>query len=270
MTTWLASYPKSGNTWFRAVITALRSPGAVDLDGMEGQSLASSRATFDSVLGVPSSLLTFDEAEALRPAVENSSELDGPTLRKIHDALVPMPSGALVVGTRTDGAVYLVRDPRDVAVSYAHHRGDDLEQVVEGLCSGSTAAEHQDRLHPQLRQRLASWSGHVQSWVDDAPFPVHVVRYEDCQSDPLRAFGPALAFAGIEASEVDLADALRRASFEELRSSESTHGFRERLVDAPFFRRGEVGAWHDELPAELARRIEVTQAVVMARFGYET
>src|SRR5205823_13664496 len=105
---WVASYPKSGNTWFRAVYDAWSTGAAVDLREL-GAGLVAVRPVFDEALGIPSSALTEDEIDLLRPEVDEvlASDAEGPALYKIHDAYFPGPSGEPIVSTAaTRAAVY--------------------------------------------------------------------------------------------------------------------------------------------------------------------
>jgi aryl sulfotransferase len=274
-TVWLASYPKSGNTWLRAVVTALQVAGPVSLHALTGGRIASDRATIDDALGLPTSSMTRDEVELVRPRVDEivAAEATDPLLRKVHDGWFAGPSGEPIVSTAaTRAAVYMVRDPRDVAVSYAHHAGKTLEWACRRLGDPDAAmGDVRNRLDRQVPQRLGTWSEHVRSWVDDAPFPVEVIRFEDCAAAPVATFLRALRAAGFESvTEHEVGAAVEHASFARLHAAELEGGFRERTAEAPdFFRRGEPGAWRDELPADLATRIERDHAEVMARFGYE-
>jgi aryl sulfotransferase len=272
-TVWLASYPKSGNTWLRAVLSAWLCDGPVDLARLVGQPIASSRAAFDSVIGMPSSRLTPGEIAVLRPRVDEAVAVAGHTrVRKVHDSYAAGPAGEPVVSTAvTHGAIYVVRDPRDVAVSYARARSWPLESAVAHLGDPrAEVASSPDRLHEQLPQRLGTWSAHVRSWTDETPFPVDVVRYEDFVAAPVETFGRALRFAGFDGgNDGRLRRAIAHASFDRLQADERARGFTERHPgEASFFRRGRPGAWRDELPSELAARIERDHGDVMARFGY--
>ncbi|CAA9475136.1 MAG: hypothetical protein AVDCRST_MAG85-246 [uncultured Solirubrobacteraceae bacterium] len=276
-TVWIASYPKSGSTWLRAVATALRLRRAPGLDELDGGTMTASRAVLDAATGVASSCMTADEIDLVRPGVDELLATEGrrgeSRLRKVHDAFVVGPAGAPVVSVAaTRGAIYMVRDPRDVVVSYAHHAGRSHAWAVQHLGDPAAAmAASPGGLHHQVRQRLATWSSHVTSWVDAAPFPVHVLRYEDCAAAPVDSFAGALRFAGLEASEQTVATAVGHASFERLRAAEVASGFRERpSTVGSFFRRGESGAWRDELSPELAARVEADHGDVMARLGYVT
>jgi aryl sulfotransferase len=273
VTVWLASYPKSGNTWLRAVYSAWLTDAAPDLNELRGGAIAASRGTFDEALGVPSSNMTPDEVELMRPRADEvvAAEAREPMFRKIHDACVRGPGGEPIVSVAaTRAALYVIRDPRDVAVSYAHHSGETLEWARRRLSDpGAAMSARTDRLEPQLRQRLGTWSEHVRSWVDDAPFPVAVVRYEDCAAAPVETFAAAFRFAGLDVDEEAVARAVDRAGFDRLKRAEQEHGFVERAPGAPsFFRRGRAGSWRDDLQADLAAAIADDHGEVMARFGY--
>jgi hypothetical protein len=268
---WLASYPKSGNTWLRAVYAAWRNDGPVDLSDLPA-GLIATRAEFDEALGIPSSSLTADEVDRLRPRVDEvvAGDAEGPCLRKTHDAYFRGPDGEPIVSTEvTRAALYIVRDPRDVAVSYAHRAEKDMEWGPRRLGDPEAAiAPETEGLGAQLRQRLGTWSQHVRSWVDEAPFPVETVRYEDCLDDPVSTFGRALGIAGMGPLDPRrIARAVENAGFERLRQAEEERGFDDPRAPR-FFRRGQSGSWRDELSAELAARIEADHGEVMGRFGY--
>jgi hypothetical protein len=165
-----------------------------------------------------------------------------------------------------------VRDPRDVAPSLANHNRTSIDDAIAfmndrdaGFCVKTT------RQHNQLRQQLPGWSGHIESWLDQSDIPVHLVRYEDMQADPAGVFARALAFAGRAASAEEIARAVRFADFAQLQAQERDKGFREAPRPQPggtFFRRGQTGAWRDELTAAQIERIETEHAGMMRRLGY--
>ncbi len=270
-TVWLASYPKSGNTWFRAVYSAWRGGGLPDLAALGP--IASSRERFDDALGISSSDLTPGEIAHLRPSADEVVDSDFPDLHleKIHDKLHFGEPPRLIVSERaTRCAIYVMRDPRDVAVSLAHHMGISPSLAVARLADPAAGMSlNRDDISGQLGQHLGNWSEHVSSWVDHAPFPVHAVRYEDCVSEPTERFLETFSAAGFEFDPNDLSAAVDRSTFAQLKAIEAEEGFAEapsRLV--PFFRKGEAGAWHDTLTPELAAEIGATHHEVMTRFGY--
>jgi aryl sulfotransferase len=285
-TIWLASYPKSGNTWLRMLLANLSAEETpVDINDLPDRGgIASARAPFDHLTLIDSGLLTHDEIDCLRPRVyealargaEYDTREDMPAVRfvKVHDAYTLTPNGEPLLAGRggADRAMVIVRDPRDVAPSLANHNRTDIEQsitLMNDLQGGW--ATRPERLHQQFRQLLPSWSGHVASWLDQTDLPVHLIRYEDMLADTLGTFRRALEFAGLTASDDKVHRAVAFAALTELRRQEVERGFREapRRPGAPFFRRGEAGAWRDELTADQIARIEAAHAPMMRRLGYQ-
>jgi aryl sulfotransferase len=290
-TIWLASYPKSGNTWMRMMIGALAAPddgepGINDLPEPGG--IASARVAFDNHALVDSSLLTFDEIDRLRPAVhgaqaawfrdvdDEAEALGSAKARfvKTHDAYTRLPDGAPLLGGRrgADGAVLIVRDPRDLPSSLANHSDISFERAIEQMCDPAfTLCAQPDRAAIQLRQQLLDWSGFVESWLTQTDLPVQVLRYEDMLAGPAAVLGRVMEFAGDPRPVEALARAAALTDFARLQSLEAETGFREAWPGASggFFRRGQAEAWRDELTPEQARRIEAAHGPTMRRLGYQ-
>ncbi|MCP4690443.1 MAG: sulfotransferase domain-containing protein, partial [Desulfobacterales bacterium] len=137
--TWLASYPKSGNTWTRAFLIALTGDRCeVNINGLGKISIASSAAPFEFAAGIRVSDLTEDEIERLRPEVHRFlvEMADGHCFFKAHDAYIFTDEGVPLFPTSvTRGAVYLLRNPLDVAVSWANHGNIPLREAVAQLNS---------------------------------------------------------------------------------------------------------------------------------------
>jgi aryl sulfotransferase len=272
-TVWLASYPKSGNTWVRALLTALEEGEEIDINRLGHGPIASARGPLHDWLGVPVTDLRMDEAARLRPAADAALDalFTRPQFRKIHDGLFSGPDGAPIVAPgAVRGAVYVARDPRDVAVSFAHHSARGTAEIVEFMGRSANALQvGSDGNAPQLPQKLGTWSEHVAGWLDHDLFDVLLVRYEDLHTEPAHELRRIVEFAGLTATEQAIAGAVRAASFDRLRGQEQERGFNERLRnDDLFFRRGQVCDWCTELPDELAGRIEQDHGAVMQRLGY--
>ena len=271
---WLASYPKSGNTWMRVLLAHYRGDGTEELDltTPESAGISSHRPHFDELLGIPSSDLTDDEVEVLRPDVFRAlaAEADDAVLVKVHDAHQPTPAGPpLIPPEVTRAAVYLVRDPRDVAVSAAFHSGHhDLDRSIRRL--GNPEHQLAGGARRQLRQRLGTWSSHVRGWTGSG-LPLTVVRYEDLVADTAGQLERVVTAIGWRAADHDacLARAVERSSFARLRAAEDEHGFRERhRRQQRFFRSGTVGDWRNHLSDAQAARVVADHGAVMAELGY--
>lgn len=276
-TVWLASYPKSGNTWFRIFLANLLHPeqAPVDLNNMpERTPIASARGLFDDVLGAPSALLTQAEIDQLRPAAdaELARTWDEPLLvRKAHDAYTRLPDGTPLMGQGPDcAAIYLLRDPWDVAVSMTNHFNCSLEQAVEHLTNPEFAmAKSKRNLNGQLRQQLGTWEMHASGWLQ-APLPLCVLRYEAMKADPLREFRRAVRFMELPHDDTAITAALEASRFERLQEAEQAQRFREAPTNTrTFFRRGISGEGLDKLTPEqrapLEAMLERIEALIAQR-----
>lgn len=213
--------------------------------------IASARSPFQEIIGVPPSLLIADEYDRLRPAVDRIIGRDwsrSPCLRKAHDAYTYLSDGRPLMGESPDfAAIYILRNPWDVAISAANHWGVSTEKAVELMCRNDFLLDNRKgRGSTQLRQRLLSWSEHAISWLR-APMDVCYLSYEEMHSKPLETFRRAVRFLGLEASETEIEDAIYASGFERLRRIEEEKGFREAPEGRRFFRSGQVGTGRDLL-----------------------
>ena len=216
---WLASYPKSGNTWTRTLLTNFlrNADQPADINSLDGGPIASARQVFDDHVGIEASDLTQDEIERYRPFVyeQMSAQATEPLYLKVHDAFTYTRYGyPLISKAATAGVVYLLRNPLDVAVSFAHHSATTVERMVRKMGEPDFAfVEKPQRLHSQLRQRLLTWSGHVTSWVDEPGLRVLVMRYEDMQADTATVFTSIVRFCGLDDDPARIARAVDFSRF---------------------------------------------------------
>ncbi len=273
---WLASYPKSGNTWLRILLTNYLndSDAPADINDLTDGPIASARLWFDEWVGIEASALNDNVIERLRPDVYRclAREATDTLYMKVHDAWSRTDrSEPLFPADVTAGVIYILRNPLDLAASCAHHWGVSVTRAVENLCNPDfVTARSLSSLTDQLRQSLQSWSGHVRSWVDESGLRVLLIRYEDLCRDSQATFGEVVRFCNLPWDTARVRKAVAFSDFSELQRQEQRQGFRERSVVAtgPFFRRGQAGSWRDELPPDLARRLIDTHAETMRRFGY--
>lgn len=282
---WLASYPKSGNTWTRILLSNLlykdhvegnsaddpKDDGVlkVDLSG----SISSSRQRFDNLTGLPSSDLSDDEIDQLRPGLYTAfaEGVQETQFIKVHDAYhdnvdgVPIfPAGPSI------GAIYLVRNPMDVAISYAFHQGhENFAKVVKQLGHGDHSMAGGNK--QQLRQKTLGWSGHYRSWMEQGEIPVLCIRYEDMLADTADCLQRMGRFLGLaEAHDRTLVDrAVALSSFERLQGREAAGGFTEKPEKAArFFRSGKAGEGREKLSAQLQEQIIAEHGAIMRELGY--
>jgi hypothetical protein len=268
---WLAAYPKSGTTWLRAFLHNFlqQADRPHDINRLTDFSASEcDAALYRPYDPRPASLYTDAQVQALRPRVHRDLALasPGPVFVKTHNAVRLVEGAPLLTPQETAGSIYLVRDPRAVAVSYSHHLGRPIDEIIAFMTHDGAATGRDDR---QVFERLSSWSSHVQSWTARPHPRLHVMRYEDVLADPVARFGDVIRFLGSEPPADRLDRAVRFSAFDRLREQEQDSGFVERPDTAAiFFRTGKAEAWREVLTAPQITRIEADHAAQMRRFGY--
>jgi len=273
---WLASYPKSGNTWMRVLLTnyLLNSMVPASINRLERTPIASSRVWFDEWAGVEASALNDITIERLRPDVYRcmAREESDNLFMKVHDAWGRNDRGeGIFPADVTGGVVYILRNPLDMVASCANHFGISMDESVECLCDKNYALSRTlGGISDQLYQRLGSWSDHVTSWIDKSGLRIHLVRYEDLKQNTEQYFGQVVCFCGLPYDAERLRKAVAFSDFSVLQQQENVGDFREKSPKSSgkFFRRGEAGVWRDELAPELVQKLIDAHGETMRRFGY--
>ena len=269
---WLASYPRSGNTWLRAFLhNLLRDPDSpYDINRLQDFTLIDSQARWYRALDPrPVDKLTKEEVVALRGRAHRAMTAAFPdtVFVKTHNALVEDRGSPMITLEVTAGAIYIVRNPLDVAVSYSAHYGVSLDAAVTAMTERDTQSiGNQANFVYEL---FGSWSQHVASWTNQPRQALHVVRYEDLLSAPRRAFGDIAGFLGLRPTAARLEKAIKYSSFRILQEQERWHGFKERsLKSERFFRSGRSGEGGRLLDPAQIERLAAAGREQMARFGY--
>ncbi len=272
---WLASYPKSGNTWLRAFLANLFSgpkpaERPVPINELSRYCLADDFISdYARHAGRDAAELSNADFLRLRPAVQQGfAEASKDTVFvKTHNAAVQVEGVPLITPAATAGAIYIVRDPRDVAVSYAHHFQIPTARAVAQLCDPNNILPAGDGL---MRRYLGSWSGHLHSWTRAPGLRLHVVRYEDMALSPYDTFAGIVRFLGLPPDPPRIERAIEFSSFDRLKKQETEAGFEDARPDgkSPFFRAGKAGSWREVLGAEDLARILTAHGEAMAEFGY--
>ena len=277
---WLASYPKSGNTWFRIFLANLMndSDDAVDINQINTGAIASARGWVDQVLGFESSDLSMDELDRLRPDIYSwhAEHIEHVGHHKIHDAYTYVTNTAsqsvqpLIPLKGCLGAIYFIRNPLDVAISFANHSNCSIDKAIEYMGDENYAfCKSTLRQHNQLRQWLLSWSLHVQSWATAKNLNLLILRYEDMLLNSEATFTRAVEFLNLDYTAKQIKRALQLSNIETLQQMEQDKGFREKPAKmANFFRKGVVGDWKTTLTEVQIARVIADHSQVMGDYGY--
>jgi hypothetical protein len=268
----LASYPKSGNTWLRAFLANYFTNATAPVPINElprfilGDGIA---APFERVAGRSVEGMDEHEIQRLRPLVHRMFVDSSPdtVFVKTHNAIAFLDEIPMITPECTAGAIYVIRNPLDVVISYAHHYGVDFDRAIEVM--GSDELELPTHGH-LVCQYLGSWSSHVKSWLEAPGLAPHVIRYEDMVAKPGKTFRRLIKFLGLPHNPARLERAVRFSSFKVLARQEQQSGFIEAVPidNRTFFRKGKVGDWRNHLTRQQAQRVIDDHREVMAAHRY--
>ena len=269
---WLASYPKSGNTWARIFLanylTNAQTP--VSINDVHRFAMGDSiTKTYRMVAkGEPVDLDDVDVTlrlrdPVLRGIIGNGADVN---LVKTHNIRGVARGVELIPAKYTRSSIYILRNPLDMVLSYARHYGIDVAKAVETIGRSDNANATDGGA---VWQFLGTWSEHVNSWTKPAPYPSLVLRYEDMLSRPEHSFGALVTHLGLPLDAERLDRAIRHASFDEVKGQEAKTGFTENPgKSATFFTSGKAGAWKEAMTDELVKKLKSDHRITMKRFGY--
>lgn len=279
---WLASYPRSGNTWTRIFLHNFfellqgRDNGPADIDDLERYSTWECYAKhFRKVMGPLAAAGDFRQVAAARPKVQTmlAARTRGLAFVKTHLPIARVYQLPTINAAATAGAIYLVRNPLDVAISLASHAGVSVDDAIDKMTKADFSLHNgQDTVSDTaaVHEILGSWSGNVESWTKEPAPELLVLRYEDLKENPIESFGAVAKHVGLRPPPELLKKAVEYAGFDRLRAQEQEKGFRYRAAraDDSFFRAGRSGQWRETLVAEQVDRIVSKHRQMMKRFGY--
>ena len=268
---WLASYPKSGNTWVRFLLANLlypqHSPMPLNRIGalFPGDQ---NRTRFEQIIGRSAAKMTMDEMHAARgPLQKYYANQERTMFVKTHSAFVKEKRHWHINPRYTEGAILIVRDPRDVVCSMANHFATDHKAAARWI--GDFNRILMDVKQPSLWCRSLDWSEHFQSWTQRLGPRCCIVRYEDLIDQPFVEVKRILSFLNHTAGDEAIYNAISNSSFDRLKGIEEKEGFVEQSdTGATFFQTGRKGRWIDEMDRWTAEAIANRHERVMRLLGY--
>jgi hypothetical protein len=273
---WIASYPRSGNTWVRIFLHHLlrikrglpAGEGEIDRITESSPNIAGNVELFTRFMGKPVAGASMQDVVLARPKVAEAMarQASGVLMVKTHSVLGRVFDTPLINLGVSVGAIYVVRNPLDVAISLAEHSSRPIDATITSMAAHLNASTSTDLFAAEI---WGSWSENVRSWTENAPQVVKVVRYEDLIEDPVAQFTALAEHMRIGAAPAEIDEAVRLSSFAELTKRGVSGGAAGRLawIDG-FFRAGRAGQWKEGLTPEQVRRIVADHREEMARFGY--
>ena len=254
---WLASFPKSGNTWMRAFLANyfIGGPKGLSINELRKFTLGDVRADFyDRAAGGKFKIETLDDYLALRQKALRLilNERQGNHFVKTHHQSVIQGGVPLIPPEITAAAIYIMRNPFDIVPSYARHNDTDIEGAVTAILD----PQHVSRSPRGVIEIIGRWDHHVASWTESQGLAMHLLRYEDLRADPKAGFQTVFDFLQIRPDPTQFRNALKLTRLDALKKQEQKSGFIERPKHmSAFFHSGKVGGWQQSLSAEQVARL---------------
>ena len=274
MIIWLASYPKSGNTFVRSLLSAyfFSKEGYFDFKYLKSIKQFPSKKLFKKI-GITSN----DENEILKNyiyAQEYINKRAPLILLKTHSSLFSINKSTFTNLDQSLGAIYIVRDPRNIVTSFSRHFNLDLNESARRIISNSILGESTDE---KVITYMLSWKNHYESWkLFKKEKKYLLVKYEDLVKDPKETLIKILTFvfkmsdnkSNINLKKID--KLISSTTFEKLKNLEENHGFDERpdKMKSNFFKFGDKNRWQTLLDKDVEKMISSEFKKEMEELNY--
>jgi len=285
---WIASYPKSGNTLLRSIISSL---------------FFSDNGVFD--FNIIKKIDQFEVTERLN-FIKNLNEEDYCNLNKIdiiskywqiiqhheskkikkdfgflktHSALISINSNVFTSETLTKGYIYVIRDPRDVVISWSKHSGLELNESIDFITNDNSCnawvSKKKLKKENKILCYISSWKQNVISWTkNNIMVPKLLIKFEDLVYNKENVILDIIYFFkknyNIEIRNVDnkIKNILHSTNFQTMKKLEEKFGFKE-AVNGPFFRDGSKNQWQNILNDNQIEKLENCFKETMKECGYK-
>ena len=264
MIIWIASYPKSGNTYLRSFLASyyFTKNGKFEfnllnnINHFPGTQYSNKKIT--------------NEAEASKNWIsfqEKYFDKDKLHFLKTHNSLISYNENNFTTKRQTLGAIYIVRDPRSVIISSAHHYSLNYEMALQYMIDPqkSLLVKSVDEDFSNFTF-LSSWSNHYKSWIKNSDFKLLFIRYEDLEDNKYEIFRDIIIFIetltkkNIKVDKEKLLESIKTTNFNVLKNKEKNEGFQEssysketgKKID--FFNKGFNNRWQKILPDEIKKK----------------
>ena len=279
MIIWLASYPKSGNTWVRHFLASLiySNQGKTGLEKLGFIMQYPKRDQFEKLV------TNLDDFNQIKKNWINSQNLINSdnklSIFKTHHALCSLGKDNFTDKKNTLGAIYIVRDPRNVISSILYHF--NLSNTEEALNFIQTEDKFignvKNKVNYPLHTLIGSWKTNYNSWKFFGKNFL-LVKYEDLILNPNTEFRKIANYitntTNIKFSEEQIKKGIDESSFENLRKFEDKNGFIESIKDPEnkkrkkFFNLGPRNNWKKSLDKKFVDEIENSFKDEMKELGY--
>tara|TARA_Y100001970_G_scaffold274448_1_gene374200 strand:- start:5270 stop:6109 length:840 start_codon:yes stop_codon:yes gene_type:complete len=253
MIIWIASYPKSGNTWLRSFLSTYFH---TDEEIFKFEYLKKIKQFNSKEFGEVEIPNINTALENLQRAQKKIIEREEITFLKTHSSLLPINGFNFTNRNYTAGAVYIVRDPRNVITSLSNHYSFDFEKSLDFMLNSKKYIidDRENNTNFSTFQFISSWSNNYKSWKNCKEFKILFIKYEDLENNQFNTFLKVIKFINSicskkkELSNSRIKSIIESISFDLLKNKEQEEGFPESVADQnrnkiSFFYLGKKNQW---------------------------
>ena len=281
MIIWIASYPKSGNTWVRSLLASYlySNNGVFNFDLLKKIKQFPSKKSFEFFLKDFTDIKKISDywiAAQERIRFFNKETI----FLKTHSALCTLENNPFTNKRNTKAVIYIVRDPRNVITSLAHHYSLNIDQAFDFINDKNRMLLKNEYGQGNfgIATVLGNWSEHYKSWKNINFAPILIVRYEDLINDVKKTFMSILNFLSnltkIEIDEKKIINTIDSCRFDVLSNKEKNEGFIESVdhkvsgKKLKFFNLGKKNNWKNLLDPKIEEQIRFKFNKEMKELGY--
>ncbi len=281
---WIASYPKSGNTWLRALISSYY----YTEDGVYHQNIIKEIGQFPEKRHFKSfdynKDIVTDTSKFWLKAQEKINEDKKLRFFKTHNAFGALNNNQFTDNRNSLGAIYIVRDARNVITSIKNHYELNDDQALTWMLNQNNYIYDVNNFENDGYgdfQYISSWSINYKSWKVQKKIPIKIVKYEDLLNQTFVVFKEIIEFINKftqinEKINIDkLKNSVNSTFFDKLKKDEEKNGFPESIISTktktkiPFFYLGPKNNWKNILDEKLQIKISNTFKGEFNELGYK-
>ena len=279
MIIWIASYPKSGNTWLRSIISALvySKDGIFTFDKLSKIDQFPEKKFFKDLV---KNFRDFDEIKKNWIAAQDKINLDEKIkFFKTHQGNFKIGNDHFTNNQNTQAVIYIVRDPRNLVTSISNHYSLSLNEACKFLTSpelmgnGKSWEEKEDGIF----NFLGKWNDHYKSWTNNTK-NLLLLRYEDLINEPKKELEKIIFFlnkyVNFDTNDIKIDNILESTNFKNLKKMEQEGSFTENVIkketgsNVNFFNLGPKNIWQNSLDKKIIKKIEDNFKDEMKEIGY--
>ena len=285
MIIWIASYPKSGNTWIRSLLSSY----LFSKDGKFSFKLLKNIEQFSSKNFLSDKLKSLNYQAIISknwiPSQKIINRDKKIHILKTHNALCSIYGNNFTDSFNTTAVIYIVRDPRNLITALSHHYELSLDEAFSFLTNKrkiifpvNIANNEKNIKESEDFNFLGDWSTHYQSWKNINFCPIKIIKYEDCLIDVQKVFVSTLDFLSkflkVKLDNKKINNAFNSTSFKNLSRMEKNEGFEESATPSKtnkkikFFNLGKKNNWKNLLDSEIEKKIRNAFSKEMKELGY--